>query len=167
VSQIISNTASTQLTNIVNKITRNKDLAIDMKYSMYMSDPNLAALNRNQFSIGLRKPYFHDRLIIELGGKSDWGKATSTSSNNTVNTFNLASNFRMQLLLNPSGGLRFNLFRTTDYDATQDRDITRSGGGISWRKTFDNFSEFIHGNRYAEKQKLENSQKPLIDSTAH
>ncbi len=168
VSEILSHTASNQLTNLLNKVTGNKDIAIDMKYTQYnLSDPILStALNRNQLSIGLRKPYFHDRVIVEVGGQSDWGKPTTT---NASNSFNLVGNFRMQLLLNPSGGLRLNLFRVSDYDATIDKDIIRSGGGISWRKSFDNFSEFIHSSKYFERQKLklEQLKKPAVDSTTH
>jgi len=165
-SQILSNSASTQLTNIVNKITHNKDLAIDLKYSMYnLGDPSQAAVNRNQFSLGLRKPYFHDRLIVEVGGKSDWGRPTSTSS---ASSFNIAGDFRAQYLLNASGGLRFNVFRTSDYDVTLDRDITRSGTGLSWRKSFDGFSDFFHGKNYDEKQLKKEQEKKTatkIDST--
>jgi hypothetical protein len=119
-----------------------------------LSDPT-GGINRNQVSLGFRKPYFHDRLIVEVGGKSDWGKPTSTSS---ANNFNIAGDFRMQYLLNASGGLRLNVFRTSDYDVTLQSDITRSGAGISWRKSFDGLSDFFHGNRYADKE-LKNLQE--------
>ncbi len=161
VSDILSTTASTQLTNIVNKLFGNKDLAVNLKYENYnLSDPTLGALNRNEVSLDVRKNYFNDRLIVEVGGKSDWGRPTSTS--NTAN-FNLAGDFRIQYLIRQSGGLRFNIFRTSDYDVTVDRNINRAGVGISWRKSFNSFSDFIHGDKYFKSKEL---QLPLIDSSA-
>jgi len=163
VSEIISGTASSQITNLVNKILGNKDLAIDLKYVSYnLSYPNSSgggSVDRNQASLSVRKNYFNDRLIVEVGGKSDWGKPASTS--NTSNT-HLAGDFRIQYLLSQGGNLRFNLFRTSDYDITVDNFISRSGVGISWRKPFDNFSEFIHNNSYNIKKQKEKEGRDTL-----
>jgi len=58
--------------------------------------------------------------------------------------------------------VRLNLFRTTDYEVTLDDYISRAGVGLSWRKPFDNFSEFIHSNKYNMRKQMEKQQK---DST--
>jgi len=156
-SQIISGTASSQLTNIVNKILGNRDITIDVRYTNYnYSDNTTTAANRNQVNLGISKNYFHDRLIVEVGGTSDWGRPASTS---TTSSFNIAGDFRVQYLVNQAGGLRLNVFRTSDYDVTLDRDITRSGVGISWRKTFDGLDDFFHGRNFSIKAKAIEEQK--------
>ena len=151
VSQILSSTASSQLTNLVNKITGNKDLSLDLRYVNYnLSDPTLGSgLNRNQLTVNVRKNYLNDRLIVEIGSTSDWGRQATTS---TSNNFNLAGDFRIQYLLTPAGTLRLNAFRTSDYDVTLDRNINRAGGGLSWRKSFDGLQDFVRGNKYMKKQ---------------
>lgn len=151
ISQIVSSTASSQLTNLVNKITGNNDVSIDLRYQNYnLADPSItgAGINRNQVSVNLRKNYLNDRLIVEVGSTSDWGKPVSTSANST---FNVAGDFRVQYLLTQGGALRANVFRTSDYDVTLDRNINRAGVGMSWRKTFDGLNEFFHSEKYEEK----------------
>ena len=157
ISQIISSTASTGLTNIVNKITGDKQVNIDVKYTNYnYSDQTLGALNRSQVKVGVNKNYFNDRLLVEVGSTSDWGHPANTS--NTSN-FNLTGDFRIQYQLTQASGLRLNCFRTSDYDVTLDRDIVRSGVGITWRKSFDGVGDFFHGNRYARREKEQTIQK--------
>ncbi len=166
ISQIVSSSTSSLFTTALARLTGDKRLNVDVKYTNYnYSDQALGGLNRNQVKVGVNKSYFNDRLVVELGSTSDWGKPTSAS--NTSN-FNLTGDFRLQYLLTQSSGLRLNCFRTSDYDVTLDRDIIRSGVGISWRKSFDNFGDFFHGNKYARKQKekLELKLKGPVDSAA-
>jgi len=151
ISQVISSSASTGLTSVINKITGDKQLNIDVKYTNYnYNDQTLGGINRNQVKLVASKNYLNDRLDLEVGGTSDWGRPTSAAS--TTN-FNFAGDFRIQYRLSYTSGLRLNAFRTSDYDLTLDRDIVRSGVGISWRKSFDNFGDFFRGNKYLVKQK--------------
>jgi hypothetical protein len=150
-SQIVSGQVSTGLTNVINKITKDKQLNVDVKYINYnYADAALGSLNRTQFKFGVSKNYFNDRLIVELGSTSDWGKPASSSS--TTN-FNITGDFRLQYVIKQNSGLRLNCFRTSDYDVTLDKDIQRNGVGISWRKSFDNLDDFFRGNKYAMKEK--------------
>ena len=153
-SQILSSTASTGLTNIVNKILGDKQINVAVKYTNYNynDQATLGGINRNQFKLGFNKNYFNDRLNVEVGSTSDWGRPTSASA---TSNFNITGDFRIQYLLSQNSGLRLNAFRTSDYDVTLDRDIVRSGFGISWRKSFDQFGDFFRGNKYAAKLKAE------------
>ncbi|MGN6567036.1 MAG: translocation/assembly module TamB domain-containing protein, partial [Flavipsychrobacter sp.] len=165
VSEIISSTASSQITNLVNKLLGNENLAIDLKYVNYnLSDPTLGGINRNEVSLGVKKDYFNDRLSVEVGGKSNWG--TPASSSNTSN-FNIAGDFRIQYLLREGGNLRFNLFRTSDYDVALNSNIVRSGLGLSWRKSFDNFSDFLHGAGYLRKKAQEKAADTLKNTNGN
>jgi hypothetical protein len=151
VSQIFSSSASTALTSVINKLTGDKQVNLNVNYTNYnYSDQTIGGVNRSQIKISGSKNYFNDRLSVEVGSTSDWGRPTSTS--NTSN-FNLTGDFRIQYLLSQESGVRLNCFRTSDYDVTLDRDIIRSGVGVSWRKSFDSFGDFFRGNKYADRQR--------------
>jgi len=167
IGDILSTTTSAQLTNIVNKLLNDPKLSVDLKYKNYnVSDISaIGPINRNEVKLGIRQNLLNDRLILEVGGSYDWGRPVSTSS--TSSNFNLLNDFRIQYLLSKDGRLRFNGFRTTDYDVlvtANGGNVTRSGVGISWRKTFDSFFEFLHSNNYYIRQRhiLEEQQK--VDS---
>lgn len=169
-SQVISSTTSTGLTKLINKVTGDKQLNVAVKYTNYSySDPTTASLgtvNRQQFNFGVSKNFLNDRLIVEVGSTSDWGQAAAQSS--TTN-FNLTGDFRIQYQIAENSGMRLSVFRTSDYDVTLDRDIERTGAGIGWRKSFDNFDEFFRGNKYAAKQKelqLKSAPQPQSDTAA-
>ena len=166
IGQILSTTASSGITNILNKLTGDRQLNVDVRYINYnYSDQTSIAANRSQVKVDVSKNLFKDRLIVEVGSTSDWGHPTSTS---TSSSFNFTGDFRIQYLLSNGSPLRLNAFRTSDYDVTLDRDITRSGVGITWRKSFDNLSEFFQGNRYAEKLKADEQKiLPVKDTTTN
>ena len=143
VSQMLSGTASASLTSVVNKLIGERKVNIDVNYQNYnYSDAGNTSLNRNQFTGTISKNYLNDRLVIEVGGKSNWGQQATSSS--AGSSYNISGDFKMQYLISPSGKLRLNCFSTSDYDVTLERQITRNGVGISWRKTFDNMDEFLH-----------------------
>jgi len=167
VSQIISSTASTGLTQIVNHLIGDRNLNVNVKYNNYnYSDQSLQGnINRSQLKLGVTKNYLNDRLLVSVGSTSDWGKPASSGS---ATTFNVAGDFRLQYQLSQFSNLRFNVFHNSDYDLTIDRNIQRSGVGISWRKSFDNVGEFFRGNKYALKQKQKQLQlmQASLDSAA-
>jgi hypothetical protein len=154
VSQILSSSTSTALTTALNKITGDKKLNVDLKYTNYnYNDPTsaaAAAVNRNELKLGFNRSYFDNRLQVEVGGTSDWGHPTSQS---TSTNFDLTGDFRIQYQLTEQSNVRANAFRTSDYDVTLQTDIIRSGVGISWRKSFDRLGDFFHGNKYAQQQR--------------
>lgn len=164
-SQALSSTTSATLTNMVNRVTGNKDLSVTLNYTNYnYNDPSsLNTGNRNLIYGGLGGNFLNNRLNVEVGSTSDWGKPTSAS---TSSNFNITGDFRIQYQVAENSGIRISAFRTSDYDVTLDRDITRSGVGIGWRKSFDNFSEFFHGNKYAAKQKEELLEKVKAEEAA-
>lgn len=165
VGDIFSGTASSQLTNLIGRLTGDDDIAIDLKYQQYSFNNNdgQTAGNRNAVSLGVKKNLFKDRLTVEVGSSVDWGKPTSTNSSSN---FNPVGDFRLQYLIKEGGNLRGNIFRTSSYDVLADQNITRGGIGLTWRKSFDNLTEFFRGSAYLRKQeeiKLQRLQQ--ADST--
>lgn len=147
ISEILSTTTSQQLTNIANKILGDPKLSIDFKYKNYnLSDGSASnPVNRNEIKVGFRRNFLNDRLIVELGTAYDWGRPAG-SNNNTAN-FNPVGDFRAQYLLNPGGSLRLNAFNVSDYDALVDKNVTRRGIGLSWRRSFDHIGDLFSGKK--------------------
>jgi hypothetical protein len=145
VSDVLSSTASSQLTNIASKLLGDKNLSVDLKYKNYnLSDPSYAgsgSINRNEVSFSVRKNLLNDRLIFELGSAYDWGRPTAT--NGSTSNLNLGGDFRVQYLLTDDGRIRLNAFRTSNYDVLVDRIISRAGVGLSYRKSFDSFRDLF------------------------
>ncbi len=152
VSQMISNTASTGLTKIVNKLLGNRNVNVAVKYTNYNFNDATnvgGSVNRNQLKLGVTKNYLNDRLLVSLGSTSDWGKPANT---NAATSVNFAGDFRLQYLLSGTNGLRLSAFQTSDFDVVQNKNVQRVGAGIGWRRSFDNLGEFFGGNKYRQKQ---------------
>lgn len=168
VSDILSGTASSQLTNLVSKLTGDEDLAIDFKYRQYSYNTGstvAASGQRNALSLGLRKSLFQDRLNVQLGSSVDWGRPVSSTNNGT--NFNPVGDFRLQYLLKEGGNLQLNVFSNNNYDVLLNRNITRNGAGISWKKTFNHFPEFLGiDEKSEEKEKQLEKEKENIENNA-
>ena len=160
VSDIFSGTASSQLTNLLSKLTGDEDIAVNLKYQKYSFNDNEGS--RNALSLNLKKNLLKDRLTIEVGSSLDWGKPTA---NGNTSSFNPVGDFRLQYLIKEGSNLRGNIFRTSSYDVLDDRDITRGGVGLSWRKSFNNLGEFFGGSKYIRKQQELNEKNRMPDST--
>ncbi len=139
-SELVSSFASSQITNFTNKILGMRDLYVGVRYKNYnldnSEDPLLPGyINRNEAGINLRKNFFDNRLIVEVGGVYDWGRASSTRDQLTTN---LAGDFRVQYLLTDDGRIRLNVFRNSNYDPIFQENIGRQGLGLMYRKSFNN-----------------------------
>jgi hypothetical protein len=172
VGEILSGTASSQLTNIISKITGDKTLSFDLKYKQYnysqlSTTGDLSSQNRNEISLGVRKNYFNDRLTVEVGSAYDWGRPTSSGSKAY---FNPVGDFRVQYQFKEGGNLRGYIFRTSNFDAINNDNISRGGVGITWRKSFNTLTEFFRGAKYArqqveaQEQLLQQQQQPRTNT---
>ncbi len=159
IGQYVSGQLSAGLTNLVTKMTGDKKLNVDVLYNTYNFNDQVqnSIYNRNTVKVGVSHPFLNDRLTVEVGSTSDWGRPVAANSTST--NFNVTGDFRIQYNLSDKRNIRLNAFRTSDYDVTLDKDITRSGVGISWRKSFDQFYELFKSNKYAAAQKKEELKK--------
>lgn len=158
VGEVLSSTFSSQLTNMMSKLLNDPSLAIELRYNSYSytDGTSMNGLNRNEVSLGIKKNFLKDRLIVELGSAYDWGRPTSANSN--TGNLNLAGDFRAQYLLTEDGRVRLNAFNTTNYDVLNNGNLTRRGVGISYRRSFDNLGEFFNkGYKPPTKQQLKDS----------
>ncbi|HTN45611.1 MAG TPA: translocation/assembly module TamB domain-containing protein [Flavipsychrobacter sp.] len=144
--EILSSTFSSQLTNMVSKLLNDPSLAIELKYNNYSynyttADQAITSLNRNEVSLGIRKNFLKDRLVLEVGSAYDWGRPTATNS--AAGNLNLAGDFRAQYLLTEDGRVRLNAFRTSAFDVFSSDNVYRAGLGISYRKSFNSLKDFF------------------------
>lgn len=146
VAEVISTFASSQLTNFTNKVLGIEDLWINLRYKNYnitdeVTSGNLHYLNRNEAGVSVRKNFFNDRLVIDIGGVYDWGTGSRASNSNY--TTNLTGDFRLDYLLTPDGKLRLNIFRNSSFDAISLQNIGRHGVGFTYRKSFNDIYELF------------------------
>lgn len=166
ISDIFSGTASSQLTNLVNKLTGNDNISINLKYQSYSfteagtNNGTDGAGTRSALSLGYSQNLFKDRLTVEVGSSVDWGKPTS---NNNTSNFNPVGDFRLQYLIKEGSNFRGNIFRTSSYDVLADQNITRGGLGLSYRKSFDSFYD-LFGRTKEEKRR--EAERMLSDSAS-
>lgn len=168
ISQMLSGQVSTQLTNVLNKLTGDESLSIDFKYKNYSLNEAAGtdASSRNEVSVGFRKNLFrnlvNDRLTLEVGSSYDWGKPTANSS---ASNFNPVGDFRLQYQFREGGNLRGYIFRTNNYDVIDNRNIARGGLGINWHRSFNTLGEFFRGRQYfIRKQEEEAEKQRMADS---
>lgn len=166
--EMFSGTASSQLTNLLSKLTGDDDIAVDIKYKNYSYSNTDADVSgtRSAFSLNVKKNLFNDRVTLEVGSSVDWGKPTSSKS--TTSTFNPVGDFRVQYQLKEGGALRGNIFRTSSYDVLADQNIARGGVGLSWKRSFDNLAEFFGSHRLSLEEQIRqrrDSMNKAIDTT--
>ncbi|MBL7681741.1 MAG: translocation/assembly module TamB domain-containing protein [Flavipsychrobacter sp.] len=160
ISQMLSGQVSSQLTNVLNKLTGDESLSIDFKYKSYsLNEKGTDASSRNEVSLGVKKNLFrnlvNDRLTLEVGSSYDWGKPTS---NRSASNFNPVGDFRLQYQFREGGNLRGYIFRTNNYDVVDNRNIARGGVGINWHKSFNALGEFFRGRNYFIKKQQEEAE---------
>ncbi len=152
---VVSSTVSSQLTNIMSKLLNDPSFAIELKYNNYSYSSDMAAqqgISRNEVKVGIKKNFFNNRVLLELGSAYDWGRPTSSS--NTSGNLNLAGDFRAQYLLTKDGKLRLNMFRTNSYDILMNDNVYRGGIGISYRTSFNGIRDFFGMSAKPKKQEI-------------
>ena len=167
---LVSGTASGQVTNLVNKILKDDKLSVDLKYRTYnayeLSGNGAAAAstgaNRNEFRIGVRRNFFKDRLILELGTAYDWGSRLAATQNR--GTFTPVGDFRAQYLLDRAGRLRLTAFNTSNFDVLVNENVTRFGAGFSYRRSFEHIGQ-LWGRTYADESE-DGPASPTVDSAS-
>lgn len=166
-TDIFSSVASSQLTNMANKLFKVQDLHVGVGYKNYnlsnTADPTtLSYLNRNEAKLNVRKNFLNNRLFVDVGGVYDWGRPATAGAK--AYSSNLAGDFRVQYLITPDGHIRFNIFRTSNYDALFQQNIARQGVGISYRKSFSNLRDLFTRAQMTNADSLKETETPATDT---
>jgi hypothetical protein len=163
--ETLAGQASPVLTNALNKLLGDRNFQVLVQYRSYGQQlgtttggvaPTIDS--RDEVKVGIGKNYLNDRLKLQVGSSYDWGRPSSTATAGTTSNFNLAGDFRAQYLLTADGGVNLLGFRSSNYDLFQGANITRTGVGVSFRKSFDNFYEFIHTKKRIQRENAEKAR---------
>ena len=156
ISGIFLGVINDQLNKILGKLLKNDKYTISLNTTLYnrnIIDPNnKTALNLGSnvnFSIG--RSFFNDRFIITAGGGLD----APLQNSSIQQSIQLLPDVTMEWLINPSGTLRASFFyrENADYLTTTSGGgpgrARRYGGGLTYKKEFENFSRLFRKRRAA------------------
>ena len=144
-SEFVSNQLSLLLTGLFSEfIGDNSALSgidVDFKYSRAQTanvdgrDVNLG----EELEVRLRQDFFNDRLSVVLGGNIDFGGNIRTRSSN--GTF-FGNDLVIEYVLSKNRNLKLKLYQRLEPDIV-DGNRLQIGSGLSFRKEFDTFGEFL------------------------
>lgn len=167
VSEFLSNQLSLMITELFSELLGGQALSsvdFDIVYNQYQN-ANLTQsgnLNRgNELQVSLRQNYFNDRLSILVGGNIDLGNNWRTATGATGAFIGNDLVIEYQLVKDRSVKLRIYQKLLPDISGR----ILRVGTGISVRKEFDSFGEFLRSFRTERrKNKKPARTAPVQDS---
>ncbi len=150
VTEMLSQQLSNYLTNLVAEWLREDGLisGIDFNiiYNTYQ-DQNL--LRGNEIQVQLKNYLFNDRLTVNIGGNLDvTGQNNPTPAPSSVY---FAGNYVVEYFLTPEGNLKIRAYHRTEPDIAGSR-VNKTGLGLSYRKEFDSFDDFLKGLRKTVKK---------------
>lgn len=169
VSEFVSNQLSLYLTDWISKFVT--EMQLDIKYHNYQNSTSSTTGtstdkefdNRRELQLALTKSFFNDRVEVDVGGNFDFGQNSNGNSgvNTTTgapNSNNVTGDFEIRYNFTPDGRIKVKVFRKGEYDLFQERNLNKTGVGISYRKEFDNAKDFFSGLREKKRKKAAKQQ---------
>lgn len=129
VSKLVSN----QLNKLAGRWIKGVDLSLGVLAYRPGIDPTGSDL-ATEVQVGLSKRFFNDRLNVKVGGNIDVG--TGTGEQDVWTSF--TGDFVLEYRLSPTGNYLLRVYRRSNYDVLNEGNVSRSGAGISVRKSFKN-----------------------------
>ncbi len=129
VSKLVSN----QLNKLAGRWIKGVDLSLGVLAYRPGIDPVGADL-ATEVQVGLSKGFFNDRLNVKVGGNIDLG--TNTGEQDVWTSF--TGDFVLEYRLSPAGNYLLRVYRRSNYDVLNEGNVSRSGAGVSIRKSFKN-----------------------------
>ena len=154
VSDMISGAVSSEVTNLLQKLTGLNNISVNLGYQSTGIESQ--SIVRNEFKVNVSTRLLNDRIIVDFGNSVD---VTKDQSGKATSSF-MGGDFKAQFLISEDGRFRANAYRTNSMDVDGEN-FTKSGAGISYRKVFNTFSDlFVHTKRKNKKSAVKNLQQP-------
>ena len=148
-----------------------RDLDINLNFKTYdqtsLLTQSLPADNlnaRREVQLALTKKFFNNRLSVNVGGNLDFGDNYQTVTtggvtgvSNNKSTY-ATGDFQVEYVLDKKGAWRAKTYNRNDYDNFNNRNINKTGIGLSFRQEFDNWADLFR--RKGKKPKKQNLPKP-------
>ena len=136
-----------------------KDLDLNFNFKTYdqtalATVPTADNLNtRRELQLALTKKFFNNRLSLNVGGNLDFadnGQVTPGVASTAKSTY-ATGDFEVEYVLDKKGAWRAKTYNRNDYDNFNNRNINKTGIGLSFRQDFDKWSDLFR--RRAKKPK--------------
>ena len=156
VSEFVSNQLSLLLTELFSEFFSDgsalSGIDFNIAYNQYQADlGEQEELRRgDEFQVRLRQEFFNDRLTIQVGGNVDIGNSAYTTPE-ASGTF-VGNDVVIEYVINRDRTLKLRVYQRLEPDIGGGSRL-EVGTGISYRKEFDNFGEFIRSFRKDGKRK--------------
>ena len=150
VGEFLSNQLSLLLTELFSEfIGEGRTLSsvdFDIAYSQFQS-VDLGEgqnINRgNELNLSLKQNFFNDRLSVQLGGNIDLDGSTRTAANSR-SAF-VGNDLKFEIEINEDRNLKLRIYQRLEPDIGGRK--LEIGAGLSYRKEFDTFGEFLRSFR--------------------
>jgi hypothetical protein len=130
----VSNLISNQLNRLSERYLDGIGLTFDLEsYRAQLGDSG-DPTTRTNLNVGLSQSILNDRLTIKVGGVVQVDNGGSATNNNGFS--NIAGDFVLEYQLDKSGNYILRVFQRSDYDAFDDANTSKTGAGISFKKSF-------------------------------
>jgi len=166
VSEFLSNQLSMLLTGLFSEIISDgavlSGIDIDVAYSNYQAadlGEGQDYTSGSEFQVRLRQDFFNDRLTVIVGGNIDVG-GNITAPDAANGTF-IGNDLVIEYTLNKDRTLKLRVYQKLQPDLGGGSRL-QVGTGLSFRKEYDEFSEFLKsiGNKLGGKKKKRTEDKP-------
>ena len=136
ISELVSREMEKILTGVIQDITRDKSLSVDLSTNFYNSSQtlgNVSAFNqydRVNFDFNLNRSFFNSRVKVNLGSDFDLNVRNTTATG-----FQFLPDVSVEFILTANRRLRAIVFKRDNLDISGRRN--RAGASISYRKDFE------------------------------
>ncbi len=158
VSEFISNQLSLLLTELFSEFiddgTVLSGIDFDIAYNQYQSVDLGEGQNINrgdELQVSLRQNFFNDRLSILVGGNFGIGTNTVPTAAGTSGAF-VGNDIIIEYVLNKDRSLKLRVYQLLEPDVGGGRRL-EIGTGLSFRREFDSFSDFLRSLKYIFRKK--------------
>lgn len=117
---------------------------------------------RKEVQLALTKKFFNNRLSVNVGGNVDFGdnyQNLNPGVTTNTKTAYATGDFEVEYVLDKKGTWRAKTYNRNDYDNFNNRNINKTGIGISFRQDFDTWADLFR--RIARKKKPITPPEPV------
>lgn len=150
-SEFVSNQLSLLLTDLFSEFIRDgrvlSGIDLDIAYSQFQNtslEDGQSLVTGNEFQVRLRQDFFDDRLSVTLGSNVGVGGNVSTAPG-ASGAF-VGNDVIIEYVLNRDRSLKLKVYQRLQPDIGGGRRL-QVGTGLSFRKEFDNFGDFLRSFR--------------------
>lgn len=154
-SNFARNSVSQILTDQLNRLSGQFIKGIDLNFGIRANDDYTAegVTQNTEFSVGVSKSFFRDRLTVKLGTSINVDNNTGSVSGTDAN--NLTGDIVLEYKINKEGTLRFKAFRENQYEGIIDGSLYKTGVGFSVTKDYDTPKELFTPTKTKEQRREE------------